>query len=287
MHKRGRGKSIRWRSFKTFLSRLSTCVCIRRLTDSVFLFNETVCKSMGCSTSKVAAPKAAELSEFDKRIAVKLKSFQAAHNTKEKGMVASFDQVILKFPKINACFKKVKDLFDKCDDDGNGTLEYDEIRPFLAKLGTQNMTEDEIKTVFSNADFYHNNHLTHKEFMVCLALGYVLEDIKVGDSEAGAGDMTPRTTEMASIGPELKSAFDWVLGAYLIFDSEGTGVLNKDEVLRQMVAKEGAFASRGASSVLSKERWEELDFDHDGSITFKEFFWAFQGWVASEDEDEE
>ena len=237
---------------------------------------------MGCATSKVAAPQEVTLSQFDQRIAKKLKAFQATHDTKEKGKVASFDQVILKFPKINASFKRVKNLFDKCDDDGNGTLEYDEIQPFLSKLGTKNMTEEEIKTVFSNADFYQNNHLTHKEFMVCLALGYVLEDIKVGEDDNT--EMTPRSEEMASIGPALKEAFDWVLGAYLVFDSEGTGVLNKDEVLRQMVAKEGAFSSKGASSILSKERWEELDFDHDGSITFKEFFWAFQGWVAAEDE---
>ena len=52
-----------------------------------------------------------------------------------------------------------------------------------------------------------------------------------------------------------------------------------------MQAKEGAFKSAGAASVLSAERWKEMDWDDDGTITFKEFFWAFQGWISAEDED--
>ena len=56
---------------------------------------------------------------------------------------------------------------------------------------------------------YQNNQLTHKEFMVCLALGYVLGDIKVENSEG--------------LGGEVKQAFDDVLGAYFIFDVDGGG----------------------------------------------------------------
>jgi calcium-binding protein CML len=99
----------------------------------------------------------------------------------------------------------------------------------------------------------------------------VLGDIKVGSG--------------SELGPELKQAFDWVLGAYLVFDVKHTGILDKEEVLKQMQAKEGAFKSAGAASVLSAERWKEMDWDDDGTITFKEFFWAFQGWISAEDED--
>ena len=61
---------------------------------------------------------------------------------------------------------------------------------------------------------------------------------------------------------------------------DGGGTLDKEEVMRQMQSKQGAFKSAGASSVLTKERWQEMDWDHDGNISFKEFFWAFQQWIG-------
>ena len=227
---------------------------------------------MGCANSSAAGNKTApaKLSPFDARVAKNLERLKVEYDA-SKNKVTSFDQIILKFPKINASFTKVKAMFETCDDDGNGTLDYDEIKPFLAKLGTDSMTDEEISTVFQEADMYANKNLTHKEFLVCLAVGYVLGDIKVGSG--------------SELGPELKQAFDWVLGAYLVFDVKHTGILDKEEVLKQMQAKEGAFKSAGAASVLSAERWKEMDWDDDGTITFKEFFWAFQGWISAEDED--
>ena len=228
---------------------------------------------MGCGNSKKIA--AAEPSAFDKRVSASLRKFKTQYDSVKKGHINSFDQVILRFPKINGAFQKVKDLFKSCDDDGNGTLDYEEIKPIMGKLGTQSMTDEEINLVFHEADMYHNNQLTHKEFMVCLALGYVLGDIKVADSEG--------------LGGEVKRAFDDVLGAYFIFDVDGGGTLDKEEVMKQMQSKEGAFKNSSASSVLTKERWAEMDWDHDGNISFKEFFWAFQQWIGTEDgtEDEQ
>lgn len=228
---------------------------------------------MGCTNSSAAggnktAP--VKLNGFDARVAKNLERLQNEFDSSSKRKIASFDQIILKFPKINASFSKIKSLFDKCDDDGNGTLEYDEIKPFLAKLGTDALTDEEIATVFQEADMYANKTLTHKEFLVCLALGYVLGDIKVGEKS----DLQ-----------ELKEAFDWVIGAYFVFDVKRTGILDKDEVLKQMQSKEGAFKSASAASVLSEERWKEMDWDDDGTITFKEFFWAFQGWISAEDDE--
>ena len=220
---------------------------------------------MGCGGSKTKPA----LSAFDQRVSESLRKFKEQYDKVKKGHINSFDQVILKFPKIHNAFQEVKKLFNSCDDDGNGTLDYGEIKPIMEKLGTQTMTDEEISTVFNEADMYQNNQLTHKEFMVCLALGYVLGDIKVENSEG--------------LGGEVKQAFDDVLGAYFIFDVDGGGTLDKEEVMRQMQSKEGAFKSASAASVLTKERWAEMDWDHDGNISFKEFFWAFQKWIGSED----
>ena len=58
----------------------------------------------------------------------------------------------------------------------------------------------------------------------------------------------------------------------------------------------GAGASPGkkpkdkdGSALEGGEAEEDVDVmieDGDGTITFKEFIWAFQGWITSDDEDE-
>ena len=90
---------------------------------------------MGCANSSAAGNKTApaKLSPFDARVAKNLERLKVEYDA-SKNKVTSFDQIILKFPKINASFTKVKAMFETCDDDGNGTLDYDEIKPFLAKL---------------------------------------------------------------------------------------------------------------------------------------------------------
>jgi hypothetical protein len=44
----------------------------------------------------------------------------------------------------------------------------------------------------------------------------------------------------------------------------------------------------GASShFLSRERWEDLEWDHTGRITFREFIVAFMAWVGVDEDDED
>jgi len=38
---------------------------------------------------------------------------------------------------------------------------------------------------------------------------------------------------------------------------------------------------------IGMQRFEEMDWDKDGKITFKEFLFAFTDWVGLEDETEE
>ena len=46
-------------------------------------------------------------------------------------------------------------------------------------------------------------------------------------------------------------------------------------------------AHSDAMHFLSEERFSELDFDHDGTITFIEWLFAFFTWVEVDDEDDE
>ena len=68
-----------------------------------------------------------------------------------------------------------------------------------------------------------------------------------------------------------------IISAYLLFDPEGKGHINKEQVGD---AQESG--SKGDNSMLSNERWEELDWDKDGTIDLAEFINAFTHWVDTD-----
>jgi len=88
-------------------------------------------------------------------------------------------------------------------------------------------------------------------------------------------------------GQKLVKALQHVLEAYVLFDADASGTIDREEVLN-IIAEKGAKKRGGASGLLSKERWAELDWDSDGQITFVEFLYAFEAWVGvDEDESDE
>ena len=74
-----------------------------------------------------------------------------------------------------------------------------------------------------------------------------------------------------------------IVGAYLTFDREGKGYFTSDE-MHTAVQECG---KKDAGTLLTPERWRELDIDHSGRVDFEEFVHAFSTWVtAGDDEDE-
>lgn len=230
-------------------------------------------------------------SAFDQRIVAALKRFKASEADRaKKDRVASFNQVIMRFARIRTAIKHIEGVFKRFDADESGFIDYEELTQALQVLGS-NVSRTEVATVFHESDIYDNGKLSLKEFVLCLVLGYVLGDLKLNET-AEAQKTTDEVRKSASQyfghAQELESAFNIVVGTYLLFDEDASGDLDREEVLRQMAAGEGVFASASAASFLSDARWKELDWDGDGQITFREFIWAFQTWIADEvDEDDE
>ena len=78
---------------------------------------------------------------------------------------------------------------------------------------------------------------------------------------------------------EIHYLVHWLVAAYLLFDPETNGSITKD-VVEGMMEEKGHHA--GARSFLTGERWKEMDWDKNGSISFAEFCFAFTGWVSVE-----
>ena len=98
-------------------------------------------------------------------------------------------------------------------------------------------------------------------------------------------------------GERLVKALKIILEAYVLFDKDGNGSIDKAEVLA-MIEEEGKSKAgeKGAGRkvhkerenvLLSRERWMELDYDNSGEISFAEFVHAFMDWVGIVDEDDD
>jgi len=112
------------------------------------------------------------------------------------------------------------------------------------------------------------------------------------------GAQAPAEAVLMAQGQRLVKALRIILEAYVLFDRDGSGTIDRGEVLA-MIENETAKANAsmpggtkkrtkdsGGNVLLSKERWMELDFDDSGEISFAEFVHAFMDWVGIEDDDE-
>jgi Ca2+-binding EF-hand superfamily protein len=238
--------------------------------------------------------------------------------------------------------------------DGSGTIDAGELTACMRGLGAT-LDEKGVLDMFSYAMMTPGGQarktaLTFKEFLLCLAIGSVLQlfplfraysrvDLRklvvdetaasaaaepevqsqldaaaanaftnagrfsstgseaglaanAAGAGAGAGAAAPPAA-LAMQGRHLVNALKLVLEAYILFDRDGSGTIDKNEVLAMVEeenkkAKAAAGKKRGevgTSALLSRERWEELDWDSDGQITFKEFLFALLTWVGMDDEE--
>ncbi len=242
-----------------------------------------------------APTKSRYVSPFDVRVTTALQAYKArvdAANLPRSERVGSFNHVLLRSARIRKALDHVKSVFKLHDVDSSDSIEYAELTEALKALGSE-VSPGDAEKVFHQADMYDNNKLSLKEFIVCLLLGYVLGYLKLGDGsnneaskEEGGGNNEASKEEggdddgFQGHAKELRWAFNNIIGAYLLFDVDASGDLSRDEVMAQLQAKTGVFADAAAQSLMTAERWAELDWDQDGQISFREFIWAFQSWIS-------
>ena len=103
--------------------------------------------------------------------------------------------------------------------------------------------------------------------MVC-ALVYLLEENNKGSTLQAFADI-----------------YDLVIDAFLYFDKNNSGYLDKEEVMEGF--SEGATPSAKVNKGLvgfSARRFEELDWDKNGQVSFREFLFALEKWLGMEPE---
>jgi calcium-binding protein CML len=81
---------------------------------------------------------------------------------------------------------------------------------------------------------------------------------------------------------DIRYLVHWVVAAYLLFDTDCTGSISKDNVKQMQTQRE---IGDGSDVFLNEDRWQELDWDHNGVVDFEEFVFAFSEWIRDFDDE--
>ncbi|KAJ0988173.1 hypothetical protein J5N97_006529 [Dioscorea zingiberensis] len=183
----------------------------------------------------------------------------------------SFNSIILKFPKIDESFRNCKTIFKQFDEDANGAIDHEELKHCFNKLEVS-CTEEEIDDLFEACDINETMGIKFNEFIVLLCLVYLLK--------------VPEPTHAKSrMGfPHIESTFETLVDAFVFLDKNKDGYVSKREMIEAI--NETTSGERSSGRIAMK-RFEEMDWDRNGTVTFKEFLFAFTTWVGIDDNEED
>ena len=165
---------------------------------------------------------------FDVRIAEALAKVASklAKETEDgvrgQGGAAGLNRTLLRFGRIREAFNQVQVCYRKYDLNKDGTIQFSELVNCikdLANIDDENSIQEATKIIFSSSDMYNNGKLSFKEFLVGLHLGYVLGMIPL--DKLG--------------GQNLKTSFESVIEAFLVFDSDSKGYFTREEMAGSLI----------------------------------------------------
>ncbi|CAI9756774.1 unnamed protein product [Fraxinus pennsylvanica] len=174
--------------------------------------------------------------------------------------------------RIDESLRKCKATFEEFDEDGNGAIDPQELKNCFHKLEIS-FTDEEIDDLFEACDINEDMGMKFNEFIVLLCLVYLLKD-------------DPTTLHAISrMGmPNLEATFETLVDAFVFLDKNKDGYVSKNEMVDAI--NETAAGERSSGRIAVK-RFEEMDWDRNGMVNFKEFLFAFTRWVGIEDIEDE
>ncbi|GAV74769.1 EF_hand_4 domain-containing protein/EF_hand_5 domain-containing protein [Cephalotus follicularis] len=225
---------------------------------------------MGGAVGKSGSPRKVSIPETK----LEAKMVEAMQQRASEGSaMKSFNSIILKFPKIDESLRNCKAIFEQFDEDANGAIDHEELQKSFHKLEIT-FTEEEINDLFEACDINAYMGMQFNEFIVLLCLVYLLKD-----------DPTALRTKSRMGMPKLEATFETLVDAFVFLDKNKDGYVSKSEMVQAI--NETTSGERSSGRIAMK-RFEEMDWDKNGMVNFKEFLFAFTRWVGIDEmEDEE
>ncbi|CAI0436810.1 unnamed protein product [Linum tenue] len=205
-------------------------------------------------------------------------SSAAASSSGSKRTFKSMNTIIMRFPQFKQQLKTISAVFQQFDEDGNGSIDREELKKCLEKLQLINLKESEMDDLFHSCDFDGSGGIQFNEFIVLLCLIYLLAHPSPNNNNDGL----KQASNMGS--PELEATFDTIVEAFLFLDKNGDGKLNKKDLVN---ALNDTSPWEKSPLRITKSRFKEMDRDRNGKVGFREFLFALIQWVGIEADDEE
>ena len=186
---------------------------------------------------------------------------------RHKQKIKHINTLLLKFPRMIEKIEKLKVYFDEADRSNTGSISPEEFLQCCDETIRVKLSKDTRSKLFEMSDFNHDKSIDFQEFVVVCALVYLLEENHKGSTIEAFADI-----------------YDMVIDAFLYFDKNNSGYLDKEEVMEGF--SEGATPSAKVNKGLvgfSARRFEELDWDKNGQVSFREFLFALEKWLGMED----
>nr|CCA15835.1 conserved hypothetical protein [Albugo laibachii Nc14] len=239
----------------------------------------------GGASNSVSEVKKTQMSKtrINARIIDTLRSLKT---NKENTQTLNLERIILKFGVARAAFDSLREIYDEFAEE-NG-LTYVGLKSALEALGTTILDQD-LQEIFFESDVVRDNSLSMNEFVVSLAIGHLLGLLQTFESKQVSSTSKRDTETSTSLGDNERDVvvkmFDLLISAYLLFDADGSGIIDSSEVLKVMNpnTNSGLACKHSEKSGIGEARIKELDINEDGTITFQEFVLTFQGWVGVDD----
>ncbi|WIA24100.1 hypothetical protein OEZ85_013703 [Tetradesmus obliquus] len=189
---------------------------------------------------------------------------QAKKDRHLKGL--TFNELLLKFPKMAAGFRKVRKYFDMLDLNGDRVIDMREFTSQAHKLGLD-MSLQDLTNVFDAADIDHSTKIDVFEFVLVFVVVHLLSPERA-----------------AALPPEIRTTLEIVEDAFCCFDASADGYLEKEEVQTALCTTN---TPGRTTKALSDKLFAQLDFDGSGGISFKEFLIGLEKMVMEEFDDED
>ena len=144
------------------------------------------------------------------------------------------------------------------------------------------MTMDDIKHLFDFVDLDASRSISLKEFLVAMTVGHCLDLVPAVVKNA---DGTESTQVMKGhLNDEIAVMLDLIVSAWILFDPNGKGYIIKSSIDDILGVHDGSHVNKSKGSgagggFLSQEKWNEMDWDSNGTIDFAEFVFSFASWV--------
>ncbi|CAB79502.1 putative protein [Arabidopsis thaliana] len=199
----------------------------------------------------------------------------------------SFNSIVLKFPKIDDGLRNCKAIFQEFDEDSNGSIDHTELKNCIRKLEIS-FDEEEINDLFKACDINEDMGITFTEFIVLLCLVYLLKD-----------DSSTLQKKWTMGMPKLEPTFETLVDTFVFLDENKDGYVSREEMVRAIdesgERSSGRIAMKRFAFFFTEPRIlilipvsaEEMDWDKNGMVNFKEFLFAFTQWVGIDENEEE